>query len=190
MQESKVVAVDFIATDAWMEECIARMAEGDQSALCTLYERLKSSVYGFALSLVRTAQDAEDVLQDTFVRLYTAASEYRAEGKPMAWILTITKNFSYMKLRERKKTASPAEEESFISDHPSVQLSSEERLLLNEVLGKLSQQDSQIVILHAVSGFKHREIADLLKLPLSTVLSRYNRSLKKLREFLTKEEER
>ena len=55
--------------------------------------------------------------------------------------------------------------------------------LLTECLKNLSDEERQIVMLHAVSGFKHREIARLLEMPLSTVLSKYNRAMKKLRKI-------
>lgn len=58
--------------------------------------------------------------------------------------------------------------------------------MLTEVLQTLAEDERQIVVLHTVSGLKHREIAEFLKMPLSTVLSKYNRSLKKLNEKLTK----
>ena len=60
----------------------------------------------------------------------------------------------------------------------------EDRNVLLACMEQLSDQERQIVILHAVSGFKHREIAALLELPLSTVLSKYNRALKRLRQHL------
>ena len=62
-----------------------------------------------------------------------------------------------------------------------------DRLVLEAALKALGDEERQIVLLHAVSGLKHREIAADLGLPLSTVLSRYNRSLKKLQRFLTEE---
>ena len=58
----------------------------------------------------------------------------------------------------------------------------EDRMMLAALLRLLTEEERQIVVLHAVSGMKHREIAALLKMNLSTVLSKYNRALKKLRE--------
>ena len=63
------------------------------------------------------------------------------------------------------------------------QMSAEDKLVLTECLKNLSDEERQIVMLHAVSGFKHREIARLLEMPLSTVLSKYNRAMKKLRKI-------
>ena len=65
--------------------------------------------------------------------------------------------------------------------------SPEDRLILTECMKLLSDEERQIVILHAVAGFKHRETAKLLELPLSTVLSKYNRAMKKLKNHIGKE---
>ena len=64
----------------------------------------------------------------------------------------------------------------------------EDRLVLKEALRCLSAEDCSIILLHAVSGLKHSEIAELMSLPLSTVLSRYNRGLRKLRRKLEEEQ--
>lgn len=170
--------------DAFYESCISKIADGDKNALSTLYENTKNAVYGFALSIVQNTQDAEDILQDTFVSIYSSAQNYKKMGKPMAWVLTITRNLSLMKIRNRRKTADISEDEwsLFIVDEKPVTI--EERLVLTAALKKITPEESQIVMLHAVAGFKYREIAEVLELPLSTVLSKYNRAIKKLKLVL------
>ena len=158
---------------------------GERAALSALYERTHAAVYGFALSICRNAADAEDVMQETFVRAFTAADRYRPQGKPMAWLLTITKNLANGRLRARGRSAGPIPETERL---PATGLSPEDRLTLPSLLKALSSEQRQIVTLHAVSGLKHREIAALLDLPLSTVLSKYNRAVIKLR-LLWKEED-
>ena len=102
----------------------------------------------------------------------------------MAWILTIAKNLCLMQLRQRKKTAdTPLEDLAFALTAPDGVLT-ENRLVIEGCLNQLNDEERQIVILHAVAGIKHREIAKLLDLALPTVLSKYNRALKKLRKLL------
>ena len=84
---------------ALLDCCLARVAGRDREALAELYQRTRTSVYGFALSILKNTQDAEDVLHDCYVNLYAAAAGYRSSGKPLAWILTITRNLCLMKLR-------------------------------------------------------------------------------------------
>lgn len=63
-------------------------------------------------------------------------------------------------------------------------LDAEDKIVLNKCLNLLTDQEHQIVVLHVVAGLKHREIAKLLAMPLPTVLSKYNRSIKKLKQYL------
>lgn len=170
--------------DTLCESCISRIAGGDRDALGTLYENTKNVIYGFALSIVQNVQEAEDVLQDTFVSIYFSAGNYNKMGKPMAWVLTIVRNLSLMKIRDRRKTMDIPEDEwsLFVADTAAV--TSEDKLVLTAALKAITPEESQIVILHVVGGFKHREIAGILELPLSTVLSKYNRAIKKLKLLL------
>lgn len=78
-----------------LDRCLARVAEQDREALAELYRRTSPSVYGFALSILKNTQDAEDVLHDCYVNLHSAAAGYRSSGKPMAWILTVTRTCAW-----------------------------------------------------------------------------------------------
>ena len=123
-------------------------------------------------------------MHDLYLLVWSGAGTYCAAGKPMAWVLTITRNLCLQKLREyRKRSDIPQEDwETYIGGNSK--MSPEDKLILAECLKHLSDEERQVVVLYAVSGFKHREIAKLLELPLSTVLSKYNRAMKKLRKFM------
>lgn len=164
------------------EQLLFQLADGNLDVMSALYTATSSAVYGFALSILKNATDAEDVMQETYLRIYKAAPTYRSMGKPMAWILTIVRNLALMKLRERKSEVLPEDYE--LSDHGTPQLATENRLVLRAALQQLTEEERQIVVLYAVSGMKHREIAALLELPLATVLSKYHRSLKKLKTIV------
>ena len=167
------------------EGLLAEIAQGSEEALRTLYAETSAAVYGFALSILKNTHDAEDVMQDTYIRLCGAASAYRPEGKPMAWILTITRNLARMRLRESGKTVYPDTLEQWPEETALFYSDSDDRLVLAAAMRRLADDERQIVMLHAVSGLKHREIAALLEQPLSTVLSRYHRALAKLRRELS-----
>ena len=166
--------------DAALEDCIARIAGGDKDALADLYSRTRPAVYGFALSIVKNAHDAEDILHDACLQVWNAAGGYRRQGKPMAWVLTITRNLAISRLREHGRTEPLVQEDwqDRLADNPAV--THEDRMMLEAVLSALSDEERQIVTLHALTGLKHREISVLLGLPLPTVLSKYSRALKKL----------
>ncbi len=167
-----------------MENCIKAVAAGNRNALGKLYEDTHVAVFAFALSIVKNRQDAEDVMQDVYVRIWQSAADYREMGKAMAWILTITRNAALMELRRKNKTMLFAPEECQEMVVQNSDSNAEETLLLGSVMEQLGEEERQIVILHAVAGLKHRESAQLLDMGLSTVLSKYSRALKKLRNAL------
>ena len=177
-----VLTEEHQADDA--EALLRAVAGGDRDALARLYAAARAGVYALALSYLRSSADAEDVTQDAFVRVWENAPSYRPQGHAMAWILTITRNLALMRLRQRGRTAELSEEEWAALPNASPALTSEDRQVLYAALNALRGEERQIVLLHAVSGLKHREIADLLELPLATVLSKYHRALKKLRTLL------
>lgn len=167
------------------ETLLLRLAAGDGSAIEPLYNAIRPGVYAYALSITRSVHDAEDVLHDTLLRIADAADRYRPNGRPMPWVLTIARNLALMRLRERGRAdMMPYEDwESLTAHLPRV--TPEDRLVLYSALFRLTEVERQIVTLHAVGGFLHRECAAMLHLPLSTVLSKYNRAIKKLQRSLT-----
>lgn len=171
-----------------LERLLADIAGGDRDALAALYSRTRTAVYGHALSVVKNAHDAQDVTQDTYVRVWESAPMYRPQGSPMAWILTVTRNLALMKLRRDSRQITLDEEEWAAIPAEAPAVTPEDRHLLQSGLASLSDGERQIVILHAVTGLKHREIAELLELPLATVLSKYRRALKKLRSCMKGDE--
>ena len=172
-----------------LEEALVQASAGTQEALAALYAGTRTAVYGLALSIVKNRQDAEDVMQEVYVRLWQGA--YRPEGKPMAWLLTVTRNLALDCLRRHHENALPP---GMLDNRPGAAVCGalepgwgsavtvEDRLLLETLLDSLSEEERQIVVLHALWGLKHRETAAQLGLPLGTVLAKYNRALKKLRE--------
>ena len=164
-----------------LESLLFAIAAGDSEAFSDFYSRTRTAVYGFALSICRDVHDAEDVTQQTYLRVLDAADRYRPAGKPMAWLLTVAKRLSISLLRERGKQ-SPTREtdwEAVLEAHE--RLTPEDRITIRDLIGRLNEKERQIVLLKAAGGLRHREIAELLDLPLSTVLSSYQRSIQKLR---------
>ena len=163
-----------------IEALLARIARGDKAALGELYERTHAAVFGFAMSMCPSPADAEDILHDTYLAVYSSAGQYKAKGKPMAWIMTIAKNLARMRMRKAGRQLDIADEdwERYLAAKNEV--SPDERILLQAALKLLSDTERQIVMLHAVAGLKHREIAAILDMPTATVLSKYSRALKKL----------
>lgn len=167
-----------------LEALIGGIAAGSREDLAELYRRTRAAVYGLALSYLKNGAEAEDVAQDTFVKVWAAAPSYRPQGKPMAWLLTIARNLALGRLRTAARIQDLSEAQWSAFSIESDTLTADDRTVLAAALGRLSDEKRHIVVLHAVCGLKHREIAQFLGLALPTVLSKYHRSLKKLKTIL------
>ena len=170
-----------------IERCILETAENKPNALEQLYGLVSSAVYAYALTVTKNTFDAMDVMQECIVKVYESAGNYRSRGKPMAWILTIAKNLCYSKFRLQAHTCEMTDEQLEKQFADNEKMSVEDRLVVAKCLEMLSAQERTVVVLHAMSGLRHTDIAKLLQLPLSTVLSKYNRAIKKLKNILSEE---
>lgn len=166
------------------ENLFLEIANNNKEAFETLYRLTERTLYAFVLSILKNHDDALDVVQDTYLKIRASAHLYKPLGKPMAWLFTIARNLSISKIRSQKQgditTVEDLENDlsfSYIAD-------SSDRIVLQKTLEILNDQERTIILLHAVSGFTHREIAETLTIPLSTVLSKYHRGLKKLKKEL------
>ena len=173
-----------------LEQLLLRTGQGDRDAFARLYSLTRDGVYALALSLLHDAHEAQDIAQDTFVKVWESAPAYRPQGSPMAWLLTVARNLARTRLRQGGRQVGLDEEAWNAIPAAAPDVSPEDRQLLQEALARLSPEERQIVLLHAVAGLKHRETAQLLELPLSTVLSKYHRGLKKLRALMKGESDR
>lgn len=168
------------------ERLITRMAQGDGGAFRELYLATSNAVFGYALSILKNSADAEDVMHDAYIRVHQGATSYQPMGKPLAWILSIVRNLCFNLIRSSRPAIDVAECEKLA--FPDETQASLDRLVLEQALKLLDIQERQIVILHALTGMKHREIAELLEMPLGTVLSKYHRSLERLKNELAEKE--
>mgnify|MGYP002668053135 FL=1 len=137
-----------------------------------LYQNTDRTVYSFILSIMKNPQDAEEVMQETYMKIWTSASSYQSQGKPLAWIFTIARNLCYMKFRDQKHRADMGLEELTGEETGELCLPLEnlaDAMALRAALELLKEDERQIVLLHASAGLKHREIAASLGMPLSLI---------------------
>ena len=172
------------------ERLFKRLAKEDMSALDELYAITEKTMYAYSVSLTRDHQMALDLMQDTYMKILSAAHLYKPMGKPLAWMFTIAKNLHYSNTRKEKRSIAMEPEEVADDRRFSYITDMDDRIVLEGVLSLLTEEEREIVMLHAVSGMKHKEIAEGLGLNLSTTLSKYHRALKKLREYLEGKEAR
>lgn len=165
-------------------QLMARIADGDENAFEELYRLTYKPLFSFILSLTADEEKTRDIMQETYLNVYMSASRYRDKGNPLAWIMKIGKNIFLMEKRRKDSNIIFMEDpDSYV---PGISYDSIENIEARETLQMLFEsltlQERSIVTLHDLSGFRHREIADILELPIGTVLSKYHRAVGKLKK--------
>ena len=185
-----MLIADFPGQEEIADELIFSLAKGNREALKIIYEKSINALYAYVLSLTKNKYDTEDVLQETYVSIAENAASYHGGNKAMAWIFRIAKNFTLMHFRKEKNKDSIHEVEEAVDAKYSFSFveNADHRMLLESAMEILEEEERQILFLHAVAGWKNREIAEYLGNNLNTVLSKYQRSIKKLQEHLGKDE--
>lgn len=162
-----------------------RIGNNDMEAFEELYKMTERTLYAYVLSIVKNHDETLDIMQETYMKIIASAHLYKPMGKPLAWIFTIAKNLYLSKLRKNKKVLSMESNEMSNDLRFSYLTNNEDKIVLEAALDILSEDERKIVLLYAVSGLKHKEIAESIGLTLSTTLSKYHRALKKLRKHIT-----
>lgn len=168
-------------TDRAIDMCIKNIASNDIKSLEKLYNELRIPIYKFALSIVRCPDAAEDVAQESFLRILSGSKTYRSIGKPRAWIFSIVRNLSLSELRQRGQTVNIDQlqrDETPYTDSISVD---ESHLILDQ----LHDDEREIVYLHVVVGLKHTDISKILDQPYAQIRWKYAYAIKKLKKHLT-----
>ncbi len=152
-----------------------------------LVERYQRAAYMVALSVTGRPQDAEDAAQESFLVALERLDECREPDRFAGWMMTIVRNRSRNLVRReslRDMDQVPAAARSSVPTPERDAETSELRERLEEALSSLTDVQRQIVVLHDMEGWKHREIAGLLGLPSGTVRSHLHFARKALRELL------
>ena len=173
------------------EKLILRFQEGDINAYNELVKRYKDRLLNFVLRYFNNVEQAEDVVQDTLIKLYTHASYYKNVAKFSTWIFTIAKNNSLTELRKnkRKKTDSLWTEDGQIIDINSKEESLDSKVQneiaidqLNKFLDEIPENFRMAVVLRDFQELSYEEISKILEIPIGTIKSRINRGRIQLAE--------
>lgn len=175
------------------EALIAQVASGDSHALEQLYGRYGRVVYGLALRILNSAEQAEDVAQETFWRVWRRAATFDAgSGQFSPWLFGIARNLCIDELRRRqtRPATTPVEEQVLLAvpdAQPAVEdltWEAERRRLITIALSELPADQRQVIELAYFGGLSQREIAQQLDNPLGTVKTRIRLALQKLKGLL------
>tara|TARA_Y100001960_G_scaffold333730_1_gene440594 strand:- start:5819 stop:6394 length:576 start_codon:yes stop_codon:yes gene_type:complete len=179
---------DFKLSD---EKLIALFQSGDINAYNELVERYRERLFNFVLRYFNNKEQAEDVVQDTLIKLYTHASYYKNVAKFSTWIFTIAKNNALTELRKNKRKRT---ESLWTEDGNPLDINSKEQSLdqkthnefainqLNRFLDEIPENFRMAVVLRDFQELSYDEISKILEIPIGTIKSRINRGRIQLAE--------
>ena len=161
---------------------IARAKSGDVDALEALYRAFETPVYNLARRILRHSEDAEDVLQETFLEVVRSIRTYRGEGHLWGWIRRIAASKALMRIRrDRVRSEEVFDEEATEGAAP---VGVPARIDLERAMARLSETSRAVVWLHDVEGYTHEEIAEMMGKTVSFSKSQLARAHSRLRRFL------
>ncbi len=160
---------------------IERCRRGDDLAWEALVRSSQSRVYSVALHYLRDPEEAKDIAQDVFVRVYRHLGSFEnREGNFLPWLLSLTRNACIDRLRRMRVRPSvpavPVEEGPEIADTrrtpEQVAIAAREGRLVHRAIAELSDDHREMILLREIQGLELRQIAEMLALPIGTVKSR------------------
>jgi len=177
------------------EELISRFQNGDAYAFDLLVRRYKDPLLNFIYRFLGDLVESEDIVQETFYRVYKNKHYYKEVAKFSTWIYTIAGNLAKTELRRRKRRKvfsihkeTAAEKELDLPDLKSDPEKEVNTIVTEKIIQKaitsLPQKFRQVIVLRDIQGFSYEEISSIIKVPLGTVKSRVNRARLKLQEDL------
>lgn len=168
-------------------DLLRQIQAGDEDALVRLHEQFSRLVYSVAYRVLNDRMAAEEVTQDTFMRLWGKSHTYDPEkGEFTVWLLTITRRLAIDALRHRQRST-PNQNMLFIDEDPELwervapSSTHDLRRTLLTVMHELPEEQQQAINLAYFYGMSHSDIAEYLSLPLGTVKTRIRQGMKKLR---------
>lgn len=169
-----------------IDETLKKISQGDNSAFERLYIETRRGVYAFLFSYFNDKSDCEDAMQTTYLKIKQNIGSYSWGSNGMAWILQIAKNTALNEIRRKSKYENFKSET--IKDETTCPTDYETKNALMTAMKKtLTSDEQQIVVLHVVWGYKHKEIAQITGAPVGTITSKYKRAVEKLKVTLKEE---
>ncbi len=178
---------------------LGRAIKGDVESFEKLIERYQSKAYNIALRMLGNEEDAKDVIQDSFIKIYRSLRKFRGDSSFYTWIYRIVTNTCYDFLKKKNKwdnnTMSLTNYQNTLTGEiedikdelhrPDIILDNKENSAqIIDCLHKLSYDHKTVIILRDIQGFSYDEIAQILNCSEGTVKSRINRARSKLKEIV------
>ncbi|MDE4097986.1 MULTISPECIES: sigma-70 family RNA polymerase sigma factor [Rhodobacterales] len=184
-----------MTTPAEIETMIARIALRDRRAFAALYDATSAKLFGVCLRVLKNRGEAEDTLQEVFLRIWAKADSYAVTGhSPMTWLITIARNLSIDRLRSRQARMSGQGDggdllEQVPDSSPGPEattIARSEQARMNACMEELPQDRAEAVRGAYLEGDNYQTLAERHGVPLNTMRTWLRRSLQKLKECLTR----
>ncbi len=186
---------DAVRMDESDDGLMVRVKRGDHAAFKILADRYRLRVFRFIYKMLHDEQVAEDLTQETFLRVYKRANTYKPGSNFSIWLYTIAKNLTFNRVRDEKRQplgladqVDPRYWDVATSDAGPDPLEMSQREEIRRTvaagLAQLPPKFKAAVILRDIEGFEYEQIAKILKCPLGTVKSRVNRGRLRLRDLI------
>jgi RNA polymerase sigma-70 factor, ECF subfamily len=168
---------------------LSQVGLGDRPAFGQLYDLTSAKLFGVCLRLLRDRAEAEDALQEVFIKIWHNAARFQqVEASPMAWLVAIARNQAIDKLRQRRAPALDLDEAFEVMDEgpgpEALAMAGDEKSKIDHCLEQLPQDRAEAVRAAYVEGYSYLELATRFGLPLNTLRTWLRRSLLSLRECL------
>lgn len=180
-----------MTTRSDIENLLARVALGDREAFSALYDATSAKLFGICLRVLRDRQEAEDALQEVFVRVWQKAGSYAANGySPMTWLITVARNLAIDRLRTRRAPSENIEDVPGMRDsRPTPEgaaIAASERARIATCLEELDTMRARAVRGAYLEGATYQELAHRHGVPINTMRTWLRRSLLKLKDCLSR----
>lgn len=167
---------------------VERLCRQEEAALSLLYDNYSAALYGVVLRIVKKEADAEEVVQEVFLRIWTCIQQYDPEkGKLFTWMIQIARNAAIDKIRSKQYRVG-ANNSSLESDQVAKLTSAyhinPDHLGLKEIVGQLGPDQKQVIDMMYFDGYTQSEVAEELAIPLGTVKTRARAAIKLLTKLL------
>jgi RNA polymerase sigma-70 factor (ECF subfamily) len=174
-----------------IEDMIVRVGLGDRAAFSSLYGSTSSKLFGVCLRVLKDRAEAEDVLQEVYIRVWHKANGYAVNGlSPMTWLITIARNLAIDRLRQRRRPVEQDQEPIDIADHrptpEAVAVAASERARIDRCIDELEPDRADAVRGAYLAGDTYAELAERHSVPLNTMRTWLRRSLLSIKECLTR----
>lgn len=164
------------------DQYIEALKQKDEAAFEFIYNETKTAIYAMIVSIVKDKETSKDLMQDTYITMLEKINQYEPGKNFLSWLITIARNKAidhYRREQHEIRVDITSEEMIF----PAVNPTGERNSIVEGMLKCLNETERSVFLLHIMQNLTHREISQILKMPLGTTLWHYNKAVNKIKKL-------